>query len=382
MRILYTSRRPYYPIRIAHGGQRSTHDLLLATQQIEKVDCAALFCVSKEYFKKYIPKPSQWKILGINKIDIDSETALLDVGYPITALFDDKEAKYWQHLELMYHNFRPNIVMTGQRGAYDIAIHARDKGLAVIWNIDTSPGQGVYQIDNLKHAVRAGVTPISCSKYVSTRIQHLTSDLVKPITVYPPMNNVNYQVAIHNPHYITVINPVPVKGGELLELIVQAFPNENFLFVTGWETGVEWDYWPKFRKELGKYRNVTITPRTPDIRTVLSKTKLLLVPSQWDEAFGRVVWEAQCSGIPSLVSAVGGLPEVLGIGGELIEKYRDPQSWIKRLQDILYDPKLLEKLYSYARDSAKRTEFTPEKNVAAFITAIQLALQNVDTNNT
>ena len=57
-------------------------------------------------------------------------------------------------------------------------------------------------------------------------------------------------------------------------------------------------------------------PFTPDPRafypTVYSKTKLLLMPSLWDESFGLVAAEAMPNGIPVLASNRRALTETVG----------------------------------------------------------------------
>ncbi len=70
-------------------------------------------------------------------------------------------------------------------------------------------------------------------------------------------------------------------------------------------------------------RNITILPFTPDPRTfyptVYSTTKLLLMPSLWNEAFGLVAAEAMLNGIPVLASKRGALPETIGDAGFLFD---------------------------------------------------------------
>ena len=61
--------------------------------------------------------------------------------------------------------------------------------------------------------------------------------------------------------------------------------------------------------------NVIVTAHTPDLRPVYGRARLLLAPSLWWESMGRVLVEALLNGIPALVTARGGLPEMLGDGG-------------------------------------------------------------------
>jgi glycosyltransferase involved in cell wall biosynthesis len=48
-----------------------------------------------------------------------------------------------------------------------------------------------------------------------------------------------------------------------------------------------------------------------DIPTYLTEVDLLVVPSVWEEPFGRVIIEAMASGVPVIATQVGGIPEIL-----------------------------------------------------------------------
>lgn len=359
---------------MAHGGQRSTHALLTAVSGIEGADIAAISYTSLDYADHYVPSRSQWRSLGVQCIDRSDGGLLVHCGYPIHFV-SGSEDNFEQRLEKLMSDFAPDILLAGQRGAFGTLMLGMQRGLASIWNIDTSPGQGVYEVAELETAYRLGASVICCSEYVRDQIENLTSSNVKAHLVYPPMNRADYSVAKTSDDYITVINPVPAKGGELLETIVGELPGERFLFVDGWELEVHDPYWQRFRERMRAFTNVTIIPRTPDIRTVFSKTKLLLVPSQWDEAFGRVVWEAQCSGIPSIVSAIGGLQEPLGEGGELVVDYQNPIAWVNAIRQIIYSPHRLEQLKAISMKWAERTTFSSEASVRAFMVAARMALE-------
>src|SRR5438045_3878818 len=58
---------------------------------------------------------------------------------------------------------------------------------------------------------------------------------------------------------------------------------------------------------------------TPDPRDFYRVSRLVLMPSLWDESFGRVAAEALINGIPVLASNRGALPEVLEAAGLLLE---------------------------------------------------------------
>lgn len=66
--------------------------------------------------------------------------------------------------------------------------------------------------------------------------------------------------------------------------------------------------------------------------------KIVLVPSKWYEAYGRVSIEAQLLGIPVLVSNRGGLPETVdATKGQIVEDYLTPTTWVKKINEIVND---------------------------------------------
>ena len=53
-------------------------------------------------------------------------------------------------------------------------------------------------------------------------------------------------------------------------------------------------------------------PPVPSPADYFALTRILLVPSVWEEPFGRVAAEAMINAIPALVSNRGSLPQVVG----------------------------------------------------------------------
>lgn len=50
---------------------------------------------------------------------------------------------------------------------------------------------------------------------------------------------------------------------------------------------------------------------TPDVVGLYRHADLVVLPSVWEESFGRVIIEAMACGVPCLASRVGGIPEIL-----------------------------------------------------------------------
>ena len=63
-------------------------------------------------------------------------------------------------------------------------------------------------------------------------------------------------------------------------------------------------------------------PTRADVITPLHAADVVVVPSQWEEPFGRVVIEAMAAGRPVLAARSGAIPEILTgpFAGNLFEK--------------------------------------------------------------
>lgn len=153
--------------------------------------------------------------------------------------------------------------------------------------------------------------------------------------IYPCIGEKNYLVKSVDKNYITMINPTENKGGDILFEIIKNMPDEKFLVVKGWK---------KLDSKFMKFKNIKIIDRQYDMRKVYSQTKILLVPSQWEEAFARVVPEAMTSGIPVIASKVGGLLESVGNAGILIDDFVNPKAWVIEIRKLLNNNKYFENI--------------------------------------
>ncbi len=107
------------------------------------------------------------------------------------------------------------------------------------------------------------------------------------------------------------------KGGTIVRALARRYPDVRFRIHSRQAT---LDNVPA---------NVIAAPweRAPD--RLYSGLRLMLMPSQVAEAYGRVALEAQGHGVPVLASGVGGLPE--NVPGSLwrVADYRSTEAWIQ-----------------------------------------------------
>jgi glycosyltransferase involved in cell wall biosynthesis len=109
--------------------------------------------------------------------------------------------------------------------------------------------------------------------------------------------------------YVTMINPCRLKGIDIFAGLARSMPAIAFAAVPTWGTT------PSDRALLEAIPNVTLLEPSADINQIFEQTRVVLMPSLWQECFGLTVVEAMLRGIPTIASDVGGLPEAkLGTG--------------------------------------------------------------------
>lgn len=205
---------------------------------------------------------------------------------------------------------------------------------------------------------------ISNSHFTKERIRRAFG--IEAPVIYPLIDFPRYKTDRPDAPYITMINPVPMKGVGIVLQVARLLPERKFLIVEGWKG--EALNKEAVLKELESLPNVDFFPWTSDMRAVFAQTRILLAPSQCEEAFGRVALEAQASGIPVVASNIGGLPEAVGEGGILVNKNAPADEWVSNIETILTQPGLYETLSRKAKQNTERREFSSDELVTAFET--------------
>lgn len=120
--------------------------------------------------------------------------------------------------------------------------------------------------------------------------------------------------------FVTFVNPQPSKGVAWFARIAiemsKRRPEIQFLVVEGRGKARWLDRMGFNLRELG---NVHRMETTPWPREFYSQSRMVLMPSIWEETFGRVAVEAMANGIPVLASNRGALPDTLGEAGMVFD---------------------------------------------------------------
>jgi glycosyltransferase involved in cell wall biosynthesis len=183
-------------------------------------------------------------------------------------------------------------------------------------------------------------------------------------SVIPPVHRPERYRAKRDPRYVTLINPVAVKGVDIALQVAAMLPNIPFQFVKGWPLGFAGRR--RLRAQLKARPNVILVEPS-DMRDVYGVTRILLAPSQWEaETWGRVATEAHFSGIPVVASDRGGLPESVGPGGVILGVDEPAEKWAAIIERLWSDHSAYDELSSAALAYSRRSAISIDEQISAF----------------
>ncbi len=138
---------------------------------------------------------------------------------------------------------------------------------------------------------------------------------------------------------------IPQKGAYLLAKIAHKFPQINFQFIGQGEDFIK-------IKNL-KQKNIKLLGNIdyPNLPHFYQKSHLLIIPSQYQEGWGRVAMESLACGTPVIASNLGGLTELLDSSVSLLIK-PTAKNLTLAINKILNQPDLYQTLQKNCRPYA------------------------------
>jgi glycosyltransferase involved in cell wall biosynthesis len=127
--------------------------------------------------------------------------------------------------------------------------------------------------------------------------------------------------------FVTLVNPCAYKGLPIFLEVAARFPEVGFAAVPTWGTT------RADRAALASLPNVTLLDPADDIDEIFARTRVLLMPSLWKEAFPLLPVEAMLRGIPVVASDAGGLRESK-LGVEYVLPVRPIERYEARLDEL------------------------------------------------
>lgn len=126
-----------------------------------------------------------------------------------------------------------------------------------------------------------------------------------------------------------------VKGIKVILDTIPRLPSDVTLAFVGGGTLES-----EIRDVAAKHANVIVLPlqRNEDMRVVYSAADVVIAPSLWEEAFGRVLVEAMMCQTPVIVSRRGGMKELVTADMGLMLEPTEPDALLNAILELRADP--------------------------------------------
>jgi hypothetical protein len=253
------------------------------------------------------PRVLRFERHGVSYAMLDTGATMLHKCDPATnAAFDDL-------LDAEFADFRPEQVLTfgGQPTEMARRKRLRERGAAVVFGLRNHG----YLRAGAFEDVDAVITP---SRFLSGVYENFCG--LKSIPLPVPLNEAEVLAPEREAVFFTFVNPSPQKGvmffARLVEEMAKKRPDIPFMVVESRGTsgtlvraGLAGGF------DLRRHASIVCSPGVSEPKHIYAATRVMLVPSVWQEPSGRVAAEAMLNGVPPMVSDRGGLPETAEAGG-------------------------------------------------------------------
>jgi glycosyltransferase involved in cell wall biosynthesis len=197
------------------------------------------------------------------------------------------------------------IACNGHPMILESMTRARRRGITTAFAVR---GFGYYDERYFKSVDHA----FTCSQFLTDHYRDRVGLVSTPLE--PPLEWGSVVAPVESRAFVTFVNPSLHKGlllfARLADMLGSRRPDIPILVVQSGHTGGSLNAIPGL--DFSRYPQIMAAPPVPAPADYFALTRILVVPSVWDEPFGRVAAEAMINGIPSLVSDRGSLPHVVG----------------------------------------------------------------------
>jgi glycosyltransferase involved in cell wall biosynthesis len=201
--------------------------------------------------------------------------------------------------------------------------------------------------DEARYVIQAADALFACSRYLQNFVGSRRGRRPELLRCqFDPVEGALAPAAERQRSYVTALCGFRHKGLDVFLRIAELLPAEQFLLVGEPGRDIALSYLPI----IARHANVTLGGRM-EPKQFLAMSRVVLVPSQWAEPFGRIAVEAMAHGVPTLVSLIGGLAEIVTDASMAVARYQNPEEWARRLTVILRSKELQA---AYAADGLRR----------------------------
>ncbi len=227
---------------------------------------------------------------ALDGVPVSLSRIAVPTGLHPRALRDACAAAIDQHVAAQLRELKPDVVLVPW-GTLALARVARAHHERVLLWVQNGEAVEGMSADAYRGLSIATVSP-DLARRIRKRIGR------EPLVILNPIER-DGVVAEDGPRdHIGMVNFCAEKGAIVLLNVAANLPDRRFIGTGGW-AGRALDY-TAMNTGLG---NLTIAPPFDRMSELYRQLRMLLIPSLCQEAFGRVVIEAQLSGVPVVVSS-------------------------------------------------------------------------------
>ncbi len=343
-RILFAVTSHYLP-EYTGGVESTTHEMCLA---LAARGCEVAVMSRTRRMSRFAWRARANMLLGRKPVAQDQT-----LGYPVL-----RSRSPLDMIDTVCDEFHPTlaVVQIGRTIPLARAFAARGvPAIVFLHNLNFHEmGGGLFADPNVRYA--------TVSEFMASAVEARFG--IRPQVVTPLIQPERYATESAR-ETVAFVNPTGVKGLQIALHLARKRPGVSFEFVESWP--LDRSDWSALKSATADLPNIRLLRRTADMRAIYSRARLLLVPSQWEEPWGRVAGEAHLSGIPVLASRIGGLPEAVGPGGVLVSPHDSPETWEREFAALWDDPDAYRRCADAALAYARRPDIQPEHIVSRFL---------------
>ena len=199
----------------------------------------------------------------------------------------------------------------------------RNADLSLWFHNDPQDTRGAYRAADRQRILARARRVVCVSDWVRARfLDGVSGDASRVVVLPEGIDTRDAPMAAKENLIVYVGRLIPDKGvRELATALARTLPR-----LDGWRALIVGDGDPKYRREIAAAtallgERIALPGFLPHDRIVeaMARAAIAVVPSQWQEAFGRTAIEAMAAGCATIVARRGALPELAGDSALVVE---------------------------------------------------------------
>jgi glycosyltransferase involved in cell wall biosynthesis len=235
------------------------------------------------------------------------------------------DPRMYPRLRRVVRQFKPDVIHTHSFVMrYTLPI-AR---CAMIHTVHNLADREVDAVGKIIHRIgyRRGVVPVAVASQVAQSFERMYR--FQPVVIPNGIDTSRFTAGVRSSdHHVTIVSVARLDPQKNPRLLVDALPQDCRLLLVGDGS---------LRDDLSGLEGVQLLGVRQDIPEILASADIFALASDW-EGHPIAVMEAMAAGLPVVVTAVGGVPEIVGNAGILVPP-RDVRAMAEALRTLAADP--------------------------------------------